>query len=65
VGVSPLQVPIRAADGAVVLVEERQLQAVARLGVVAVGLRLEEVVPRHAIVVGDDLAVLLGLEGFP
>jgi hypothetical protein len=44
---------------AVVLVEERQLEAVARLGVVTVGLRLEQVMPRQAIVVRDDLPILL------
>jgi hypothetical protein len=37
---------------AVHFVEERELEAVACLGVVAVGLRLEEVVPRHAVVIG-------------
>src|SRR5918992_3757129 len=47
------------AERAVVLVEERELEAVARLGVLAVGLRLEEVVPRQAVVVGDYLPVLL------
>jgi hypothetical protein len=44
---------------AIVLAEEWELQAVARLGVVAVSLRLEQVVPRQAVVVGDDLPVLL------
>jgi hypothetical protein len=61
-GISPSRGPVRAADPAVVLVEERELQAEARLGVVPVGLRLEQVVPGHAVVVGDHLAVLLGAE---
>jgi hypothetical protein len=54
--------PIIPSKLAVVLVEQWQLQAIARLGMVAVGLRLEEVVPGHAVVVGDHLPVLLGAE---
>jgi hypothetical protein len=49
---------------AVHLVEEGELEAVARLGVVAIGLRLEEVMPRHPVVVGNDLPVLLRAEQF-
>jgi hypothetical protein len=41
------------------LTEQRQLEAVARPGVGAVGLRLEEMMACHAIVAGDDLPVLL------
>jgi hypothetical protein len=44
---------------AVVLAEERQLQAEVRLGVLAVGLRLAQVVPRHAVVIRHHLPVLL------
>jgi hypothetical protein len=40
----PSQVAVRAADPAVVLVEERQLEPETRLGVLAVGLRLAQVV---------------------
>jgi hypothetical protein len=47
---------------AVVLAEQQQLEAVAHLGALPVGLRLEQVVPVHAVVVGDDLAVLLWAE---
>ena len=47
---------------AIVRIEERQLHAVARLGVVAVDLRLEQVVLRHAVMVGHDLPILLGAE---
>jgi hypothetical protein len=46
-------------DRPLVLAEERQLQAVPRLGVLAVGLRLEQMVPRHAVVVGGHLPVRL------
>src|SRR5919204_2658100 len=47
---------------AIVLAEERQLQAVARLGVVAIGLRFAEVMPRQAVVVGHDLPLRLRAE---
>jgi hypothetical protein len=57
-GAPPSLVTVRA----VVLVEERQLDPDTRFGVVAVGPRLEQVVARHAVMVGDDLPVLLRAE---
>ena len=63
-GAPPSQVPVCAADPAVVLVEERQLQAEARLGVLPVGLRFEQVMPRYAVMIGDDLLVLPRAEEF-
>src|SRR6266550_3999630 len=47
---------------AVILAEERELETVTHLGMVAIGLRLEEVVARHPIVVGNHLPVLLWAE---
>jgi hypothetical protein len=47
---------------AVILAEERELEAVARLGVVAIGLRLEQVMARHPVVIRDHLPVLLRAE---
>jgi hypothetical protein len=49
-------------DRAVLLVEERELEAITRLRVLAIGLRLEQVVPRHGLVVRDDLPILLRAE---
>jgi hypothetical protein len=49
-------------DRPIVLAKQRELETVARLGMVPVRLRLEEVMPRHAVVVGDDLTVLLRAE---
>jgi hypothetical protein len=44
----PLEITGLAADSTVILAEQRQLEAVTHLGVVAVGLSLEQVVPRSA-----------------
>src|SRR5688572_24536840 len=58
----PLETIDLAVNPAVILAEERELETVTHLRVVAVGLRLEEVMPRHAVVVGDHLPVLLRAE---
>jgi hypothetical protein len=50
---------------AVVLVEERQLETVAHLGVLSVRLRLEEVMSRHAVVIGNDLLVVVRKKSIP
>ena len=43
----------------VVIVEQRQLDAKVHLGMLPVSLRLEQVMPCHAVVIGHDLPMLL------